>query len=276
MTVINTNLKALAVKGAQVVNQRDLSDAMQQLSTGRRINGAADDAAGLAIRNKMGAQIRSLDMSVRNSNDGISLLQTADAATAQVTSMLVRVRELAIQSANDTYNDDQRDALNTEATELMKETLNILENTQWNNMKLLKGEPGKDGAVKFQVGAFGADVVNISMEDLSANTDMAAMQSLDISTQSGANDAIGAAELAMNYLDGQRSKWGAVTNRLVHAADNSSNVALNTRAARSRIDDTDYAKTTAELARTLILDRAGTAMLAQANQQPAYVLALLR
>jgi flagellin len=276
MTVINTNLKALAVKGAQVINQRDLSKSMQQLSTGRRINSAADDAAGLAIRNKMGAQIRSLDMSVRNSNDGISLLQTADAASVQITSMLVRVRELAIQSANDIYTDDQRQALNNEVTELMLESLNIMENTQWNGMKLLKGEPGINGAVKFQVGAMGADVVNISMEDISANTDMAAMQALDITTQSGANDAIGAADLAMAYLDGERSKWGAVSNRLVHAADNSSNVALNTRASRSRIDDADYARNTAELARTMILDRAGTAMLAQANQQPVYVLALLR
>jgi len=276
MTVINTNTNALTVQNAVVLNERDMTKAMEQLSTGRRINSAADDAAGLAIRNKMTAQIRSLDQAVRNANDGISMLQTADGATAEVTSMLIRMRELAIQSANDIYTDDQRTALNAEVTELKAEMLNIFNNTQWNGSKLLKGQAGNAGSVVYQVGASSADKVTLTMGDLSANTDVAAIQSITIATQTGANSAIGAVDLAMKHIDSERSKWGAVTNRLTHSADNASNVSLNTKAARSRIDDSDYAQATAELARTLILDQAGKAMLSQANQQPMYVLALLR
>lgn len=276
MTIINTNTNALTVQNALVGTQRDMSKTMEQLSTGRRINTAADDAAGLAIRNKMTAQVRSLDQAVRNANDGISMLQTADGATAEITSMLIRMRDLAIQSANDVYTSDQRTALNSEVTELKAEMLNIFNNTQWNGTKLLKGEAGNGGSVKFQVGASTGDLITLTMGNLSTITDVAAIQSIDISTQSGANGAIEKVDLAVKQIDVERSKWGAVTNRLLHAADNASNVSMNTKAARSRIDDADYAQATAELARTLILDQAGNAMLSQANQQPMYVLALLR
>lgn len=276
MTIINTNTNALTVQNALVGTQRDMSKAMEQLSTGRRINTAADDAAGLAIRNKMTAQVRSLDQAVRNANDGISMLQTADGATAEITSMLIRMRDLAIQSANDVYTSDQRTALNSEVTELKAEMLNIFNNTQWNGTKLLKGEAGNGGSVKFQVGASTGDLITLTMDNLSNKTDVLAIQSINISTQAGANSAIEKVDLAVKQIDVERSKWGAVTNRLVHAADNASNVSMNTKAARSRIDDADYAQATAELARTLILDQAGNAMLSQANQQPMYVLALLR
>lgn len=276
MTIINTNTNALAVQNAAVINQRDMARAMEQLSTGRRINSASDDAAGLAIRNKMSSQILSLDQAVRNANDGISMLQTADGATAEVTSMLIRMRELAIQSANDIYTDEQRDGLNSEVTELKVELLNVLENTEWNGTKFLKGEAGNSGSVKFQVGASAADQITLTMSDLSADADVSAIQSIDISTQAGANTAIGDVDRAIAFIDSERGKWGAVTNRLTHSADNAVNVSMNSRAARSRIDDADYAQATAELARTMILDQAGAAMLSQANQQPMYVLALLR
>lgn len=276
MTIINTNTNALTVQNALVGTQRDMSKAMEQLSTGRRINTAADDTAGLAIRNKMTAQVRSLDQAVRNANDGISMLQTADGATAEITSMLIRMRDLAIQSASDVYTSNQRTALNAEVTELKAEMLNIFNNTQWNGTKLLKGEAGTASSVKFQVGASTGDLITLTMGNLSTNTDVAAIQNIDISTQSGSNSAIEKVDLAVAQIDVERSKWGAVTNRLVHAADNASNVSMNTKAARSRIDDADYAQATAELARTLILDQAGNAMLSQANQQPMYVLALLR
>jgi flagellin len=276
MTTINTNTNALAVKNAAVINQRDMAKAMEQLSTGRRINSASDDAAGLSIRNKMSSQILSLDQAVRNANDGISMLQTADGATAEVTSMLIRMRELSIQSANDIYTDEQRNGLNAEVTELKSELLNVLENTEWNGTKFLKGEAGNAGSVIFQVGASATDQITLTMSDLSADADVSAIQSIDITTQSGANTAIGDLDLAIAFIDSERSKWGAVTNRLTHSADNAINVSMNSKAARSRIDDADYAQATAELARSMILDQAGAAMLSQANQQPMYVLALLR
>jgi len=274
VTVINTNLKALSAQNALAVNQRDLSSNMQQLSSGRRINSSADDAAGLAISNKMTSQIRSLNMAVRNANDGISLLQTADAASAELNSMLTRMRELSIQAANDTYSDNQRVSLNAEVVELQAEMNNIIENTLWNSMKILGGTAGANGTVKFQVGAQSADVVTVQMANLNTGS-VASARSADISTQAGANSAIGTIDEAIAQVDQSRSLWGAVVNRLVYAADNSSNVSLNTQAARSRISDSDYAKTTAELARSMILDQAGSAMLSQANQQPYYVLALL-
>ncbi len=275
MAVINTNINAVAAQHALALNQRDLSSAMQQLSTGRRINSAADDAAGLAIRNKMTSQIRSLDMAVKNANDGISMLQTADAATSEITSMLNRMRELAVQAANDSYTDDQRNSLNKEVVELQAELSNIVDNTQWNGMRILDGTAGHSGQVTLQVGAQSADFLTVSMSSLSSGA-MGSVQTIDISTRNGANGALATIDNAIAQLDQSRSLWGAAVNRLTYAADNASNVSINSQAARSRIDDTDYAKATAELARSLILDQAGSAMLSQANQQPYYVLALLR
>lgn len=275
MTVINTNIKAVTAQNALAANQRDLSSTMQQLATGRRINSAADDAAGLAISNKMTSQIRSLDMAVKNANDGISLLQTADAASSELTGMLNRMRELAIQSANDIYTDEQRNSLNNEVGELQAEMNNIIQNTQWNGMRILDGGAGSSGTVTLQVGAQGADRVTVDMSSLNSGA-VSSAQSIDISTRDGANSALATIDSAIAQIDESRGRWGAVVNRLTYAADNAANVSLNSQAARSRINDTDYAKATAELARTLILDQAGAAMLSQANQQPYYVLALLR
>jgi flagellin len=275
MTVINTNIKAVTAQNALATNQRDLSSTMQQLATGRRINSAADDAAGLAISNKMTSQIRSLDMAVKNANDGISLLQTADAASSELTGMLNRMRELAIQSANDIYTDEQRNSLNNEVGELQAEMNNIIQNTQWNGMRILDGGAGSSGTVKLQVGAQGADIVTVDMGSLNSGA-VSSVQSIDISTRDGANSALATIDSAIAQIDESRGRWGAVVNRLTYAADNAANVSLNSQAARSRINDTDYAKATAELARTMILDQAGAAMLSQANQQPYYVLALLR
>jgi len=275
MTVINTNIKAVTAQNALAANQRDLSSTMQQLATGRRINSAADDADGLAISNKMTSQIRSLDMAVKNANDGISLLQTADAASSELTGMLNRMRELAIQSANDIYTDEQRNSLNNEVGELQAEMNNIIQNTQWNGMRILDGGAGSSGTVKLQVGAQGADIVTVDMSSLNSGA-VSSVQSIDISTRDGANSALATIDSAIAQIDESRGRWGAVVNRLTYAADNAANVSLNSQAARSRINDTDYAKATAELARTMILDQAGAAMLSQANQQPYYVLALLR
>lgn len=276
MTVINTNVQALSAKGALAVNARDLNKNIVQISSGNRIHSAADDAAGLAIGNKLATQARSLDVAVRNANDGISLLQTADGATQEITQMMVRMRELAIQSANDTNGEQERNALQLEFSELQTQVSDTISNTSWNGMKLLDGGVGSGGNVNFQVGSLTADSIALPLATLNSNDVSAALANtvkIDIRTDS--NTAIDLLDKAMKQIDDERGLWGAMVNRLTHAADNASNVSMNTRASRSQIMDTDYAQATAELARSMIMNQAGSAMLSQANQQPYYVLALL-
>lgn len=278
MNVVNTNINSVVAKNAMAVNQRDLTSAVQQLSTGKRINGAADDAAGLAISNKLGSRIVSLDMAVRNANDGISLLQTADGAAGVLSDMLFRMRELAVQAGNDTNSTSDRTALQAEVATLQSQIGNTLNNTTWNDMKVLNGEAGSSGSVTFHVGPDSTDSITVSMASLNVG-DLASAQSsasVDVSTLSGATSALTIIDDALTEIDEARSRWGATANRLTHAADNATNVSLNSTLSRSHVMDTDYAQATAELARSMILDQAGMAMLSQANQQPIYVLALLR
>jgi flagellin len=280
MSVINTNVKALVAQNALTVNNRNLSNAMEQLSTGKRINSAADDAAGLAIGNKMTAQIRGLNQAVRNANDAVSMLQTAEGATQEITNMLQRMRELAVQSANDTNTQDDRDALQDEFTQLTEEIDRIAANTQWNKMNLLDASmgSGSDGTVTFHIGANSGTGFTIEMElkDLSTSGSALSLGSADISDRAGSSTAIGLIDDAIKAVDEFRSELGAKINRLTYAADNLANISMNTAASRSRIMDTDYAQVTTDLARSQIIQQAGTAMLAQANQQPATVLSLLQ
>lgn len=278
MTIVNSNISAVAAQRAMAVNQRDLTSAMNKLSTGKRINGAADDAAGLAIGNKLGSRIASLNMAVRNANEGISLLQTADGAAGSLSDMLFRMRELAIQSGNDTYSSSDRSALQTEMSSLQSQIGNILNNTEWNGMKALKGEAGNSGTVSFHVGAATGDAFTLDMTslDTGALADAQTTGSIDVSTRSGATNALSTIDDALTEIDQARTLWGATANRLVYAADNATNVSMNSSISRSRIMDADYAQTTADMAKAMILDQAGAAMLSQANQQPMYVLALLR
>lgn len=278
MTVVNSNISAVAAQRAMAINQRDLTSAMTQLSTGKRINGSADDAAGLAISNKLGTRISSLNMAVRNANEGISLLQTADGAAGTLSDMLFRMRELAIQSGNDTNSSSDRSALQTEMTSLQSQITNILDNTEWNGMKALKGEAGASGTVSFHIGASSSDAFTLEMTTLDTGSlaNAQTLASVNISTRSGATSALDTIDDALTEIDQARTLWGATANRLVYAADNATNVSMNSSMSRSRIMDADYAQTTADLARAMILDQAGAAMLTQANQQPMYVLALLR
>ena len=444
MSVINTNFKSLITQNNLTVNNRNLSAAMEKLSTGKRINSASDDAAGLAISNKMTAQIRGLNQSVRNANDGISMLQTAEGALTEVNNMLQRMRELAVQSANDTNTSSDRFALDLEYQQLGREISRIASNTQWNAMNILNNtEVGVAGSsadvgsgvrnVKFQVGANPNQVINVGLKDFSYNlgvpavasetsftltglankqyfafaigstrvafdttrsiagatmteeelvdfetkmtkaiTDTAGLSNVSVSrvgnviyvkdaegrsiydgttadasrtlsamqyftgganaaadltardawvaggstrgtdldgsqvtagsvatdaiapaasavfsgsarlndtqikTQAGANLAIARLDNAMANVDQERATYGAVMNRLTYAGDNLTNVSQNTSFSRSRILDTDYASATTELARTQIIQQAGMAMLAQANQQPQTVLSLLQ
>ena len=284
MSVINTNIKSTIAQNALTVNNRSLSKAMERLSTGSRINGAADDAAGLAISNKMTAQVRGLDQAVRNANDGISLLQTADGATKEITNMLQRMRELAVQAATDTNTTDDRTALNSEVTALSEEITRIADNTQWNGMQIFKGtgasEVGTAGVAKLHVsantGSSATIDIDFSQQGMDAATLLVDAKTIKVTSQADATTAIDAIDLALKKVDAERSTYGATINRLNYAADNLTNVSQNTAASRSRIQDTDYAATTTELARTQIISQAATAMLAQANQAPQTVMSLLR
>jgi flagellin len=278
MTVVNSNISAVVAQRAMSVNQRDLTTAMTRLSTGKRVNGSADDAAGVGIGNKMGIRISSLNMAVRNANEGISLIQTADGAASTLSDMLFRMRELAIQSGNDTNSTSDRSALQLEITALQSQITNVLDNTEWNGMKALKGEAGSSGTVSFHIGASSADAFTLEMASLDTGSlaDAQTLASINIATRSGATTALSTIDDALTEIDTARTLWGATANRLVYAADNATNVSMNTSASRSRIMDADYAQTTADLARAMILDQAGAAMLSQANQQPMYVLQLLR
>ena len=273
-TVINTNTKSLIAQQALNVNNRGLSKAMEQLSTGKRINTAADDAAGLAISNKMTSQIRGLTQGVRNANDAISMIQTAEGATNEVTNMLQRMRELAVQAANGSYSNDDRTSLQSEFSELQAEITRISSNTEWNGTKIADGTMT---AVTFQVGANSSQVITVTFKDIDGMTGMTtAIVSATISTVAVANSAISAVDTALAAIDSFRSDMGAKINRLTYAADNLTNVMTNTGASRSRILDADYAKTATDLARTQIIQQAATAMLAQANQEPQSVLSLLK
>ena len=394
MTVINSNISALTAQSALAANSRSQTTSMQQLSTGLRINSAKDDAAGMAIAAKMTSQIRGLDQAVRNANDGISLLQTADGSLTAVSDMLQRMREISVQASSDSNVTSDRTALNNEFSQLRNEINRVASNTQWNGMNILdKSIASSTGVLNFQVGAnagqtiqmtlgnfstasatqgttaavvtgtpgagpgaTGAqistltiagtpalgDIISVSVGDksfvhkvtagtgavqtvdeiaiairngLGAVTGLAvtggnsgvatngalaftagstaygsntfsigtsqagllsAVRTSDITTQAGANSSIGAVDAALAQVSTGRSEIGATINRLTYAADNLTNVSTNTSASRSRVQDTDFAKASTELARTQIIAQAATAMLAQANQSQQSVLALLK
>jgi len=244
------------------------------LSTGKRINSAKDDAAGLAISESMTSQIRGLNMAVRNANDGISLAQTAEGAMVEISNMVQRMRELAVQASNGTVSSDQRDYLDSEFNALSDQINSTLANTSWNGIKLLNGS---NSAVSIQVSSMGSGsgiTVDVTLTDLS---------SLEViggtvagSTGSTAQATIADCDTSLNTINQARADLGAIVNRLTSAADNLTNISQNLSESRSRILDTDYAAATTELARTQIIQQAGMAILAQANQQPQSVLALLR
>ena len=277
MPVINTNVNSLVTQNAITRNDKSISNVMNTLSTGFRINSAKDDAAGLAISTNMTAQIRGLNMGVRHANDAISLIQTAEGGTEAVTQMLQRMRELAVQSATDTYSSGDRALMQKEFTQLRQEVSRTAQLTNFNGQQLLQ-----DGSLlTFQVGANSGDTLTYSTTNLSAvislgGTSIGDEGGASVSTRDGATSAMSTIDSALNEINSERARMGAMINRLGYAGDNLTNIAQNLTSARSRIEDTDYAAATRELARTQVIQQAGIAMLAQANQQPQSVLALLK
>lgn len=390
MTVINTNVASLNAQAALASNARGLSKAMEQLSTGKRISSAADDAAGLAISTRLTSQIRGLNQAVRNGNDGISLIQIGEGALVEVTNMLQRMRELAVQSANDTNTVSDRSFLDLEFQQLKTEITRIGSTVEWNGTKLLNGNfDGTNDSLSFQVGANADQTITLNINDMrstrlaeanstaigvvdqtvAANTtavtvaiganaearlaagdvvtvkvngrqvqyelqtadihstatetlaavrtglvnasaysdlgatiaatvttgltigstaagevyslvvhrgELAQMGGLEITTQALSNSALSSVDSLLDNVNSQRASMGATINRLQYTVDNLTNVSTRSSEARSRIEDTNYAQATMELAKRQIIQQAATAMLAQANQQPQQVLTLLK
>ena len=276
MTVINTNVSATLASNAIVRNERAMNTAMERLATGKRINSASDDAAGLAIASRMSSQVKGLEQAARNANDAISMTQTVEGAGKEILNILTRMKELAVQAGSGTYSDTDRDAMDLEYQQLEAEILRIETNTKWNGQALLDGAD----TVAVQIGAGSGQTMSLSFGDwtTTGNGGVFSVQlsSYDLQSTSNAATAMTNLDTAITKASEELAKYGSYTNRLEYAADNLSNIAANTDASRSRIEDADYAKETSELAKTQIIAQAGTAMLAQANQIKQTVLALLQ
>ena len=279
-STINTNISSLNAQRNLSASQNSLSTSMQRLSSGLRVNSAKDDAAGLAIAERMNAQVRGMNVAMRNANDGISLAQTAEGALGKIGDNLQRMRELSVQSANDTNGTDDRLALDNEFKQLAAENLRVIENTKFNGQELLTGSGGTGGSFVFQVGAnTSADnQITIATSDIAAAMTVATQGSTaSLGTTAGdALSAITALDTALDEVNSARSTFGAAQNRFDAVISNLQVSAENQASARSRIMDADFAVETANLSRAQILQQAGTAMVAQANQLPQTVLKLLQ
>ena len=277
MTVINTNTGSLRAQNGSRIAGSMLQTAMERLSTGKRINAAKDDAAGLAIASKMTSQIRGMNQAVRNSNDGISLTQTAEGALGEVTNMLQRVRELAVQSASGTYAAADRTNLNAEVTELKAQITNVLATTEFNGTRIFNSTATGStytagaGAVAIQTGVNSGDQLTVSFTALA---DLAAATAVD--TVANAGTALTNVDTTLTAVSATRARLGAAQSRLESTVNNLTNNVVNLSDARSRIEDADFSAESTNLAKAQILNQASTAMLAQANQSQQGVLSLLR
>ena len=268
---INTNVSSLNAQRNLNASQSSLAISMQRLSSGLRVNSAKDDAAGLAIAERMNAQVRGMNVAIRNANDGISLFQTAEGAMGKITDNLQRIRELAVQSANGAISDEDRAMLQTEADQLVEEIARVADGAKFSGINLLDGSLT---STAFQVGADSADTVTAATDfDMTALTAYAAA---DISTAAGATAVLDDIDADLDVVNTARAQSGALQGRFEAVITQLQVSAENTSAARGRIMDADFAAETANLSRAQILQQAGTAMVAQANQMPQNVLALLQ
>jgi flagellin len=263
---INTNINSLNAQRNLFASQGSLATSMERLSSGLRINSAKDDAAGLAIADRMNAQIKGINVAVRNANDGISLAQTAEGALSTVTDVLQRMRELAVQAQNGSNGTTDRANLDTEYQQLSAEITRIAAQTKFNGTAIVGASAG---AQTFQVGANNGDTLTIT-------TATVATVAGGLTTSAAASTAVAALDTALDTITSSRATYGAMINRFQFAITNLQVTGENQSAARGRIMDADFASETANLARSQILQQAGTAMVAQANQLPNQVLSLLR
>ncbi len=272
---INTNVVSLAAQRSLGVNNSKQQQSLERLSSGSRINRAADDAAGLAISEKMKAQIRGLQQAERNAGDGISMIQTAEGGLNEVSNILTRLRELSMQAASDTVNDTERGFTNLEYQNLKAEVDRIAQVTEFNGNKLLDGT---SGSYDFQIGINNdpfKDRIQLNTEVINTTTSSLGVSEIDISSKSGAQESLAALDSAIEQVSGKRAELGAKQNRLNSTMSNLETYTESLSAANSRIRDTDFASETAKNTQLNILNNAGTAVLAQSNSQGAAALKLI-
>jgi len=292
---INQNISAMNTQASMVRSDNAISKSLERLSSGLRINRAADDAAGLAISEKMRGQIRGLKQAARNAQDGISLIQTAEGALNETHAIVQRMRELAVQAANDTLTDADRKEIQKEINQLTQEVDRIAKTTEFNTKKLLRGTTSGGSYVSgtltltMHIGANKGQTMTVTIGNMDTGTLKIGLTSsglavasgtdahkgLDVSTQSGANKAIGTYDTALSTISSERAKLGAYQNRLEHTISNLDTARENLSASESRIRDVDMAEEMANFSRAQILMQASTAMMAQANAKPQAVLQLL-
>jgi flagellin len=286
MSTINTNLISLNAQRNLKTSQGDLATSIQRLSSGLRVNSAKDDAAGLAISERMNTQVRGMNVAMRNTNDAISMAQVAEGALGKTGDIFQRMRELAVQAANGTNNSDDLVSLNREFVQMAQEVTRTLGGTQFNGVSILSST----GTNNFQIGANNSSLIDrLSFDNynwagttnITAVTGSAVITGTDtptmqITTQANAQSAIASIDTALNEINSQRATWGARQNRFENVVSNLMSAVENQAAARGRIVDADYAAETANLSRAQILQQAGNAMVAQANQLPQQVMSLLR
>ncbi len=272
---INTNVASMQAQSSLSKVNRDSQESFAKLSSGQRITKAADDAAGLAISEKLKAEIRSAQQANRNVNDGVSLVQVAEGGLNETSNILVRMRELAIQSASDTEGDSERGMANLEYQQLKSEMDRISQVTEYNGKKLLNGS---DNKIDFQVGT-GADEfkdrISLDTSVINSGIDAMGVEGVDVSTKEGAQGSLGALDSAIEKISGQRAVLGSLQNRLTSTSNNLQVYTENMSAANSRIRDVDYAEESAKQARNQILTSAGTSVLAQANMSSQNALKLI-
>ena len=271
--VANTNVSSLQASRILSRNRQDLEQAMERLSSGKRINTAADDATGMAVSAKIRADVRSLDQAVRNANDGISFINTYDGAASEIEGILVRMRELATQAQSGTYTTSDLAHANAEFQQLSAEITRIDSNTQFNRRAY-------DDSTTLQIGPTTNDTLTFNGNDLATGTvasgELLGLSDDDLTSAANASAALVAVDVALANLATARAEAGAYSNRLQYTVGNLMNVSQRLKEALSGIEDADYAAESANLARGMVLAQAGTAMLAQANQSPQYILTLLR
>ena len=274
MSVINTNISAIKASNASNAANKALGTAMERLSSGKRINSAKDDAAGLAIATTMTSQVRGMSQGIRNANDGISLAQTAEGALSEVSNMLQRVRELAVQSASGTYQTSDRTYMQSEVTALTQQVDNVLTGTKFNGNALFSKTAGTDVTFAIQVGAQSGETITLTSKAIDGTKIDAT--ALDVTDATKAATTITNVDAALGNVNAARAGLGAGQNRLESAVNNLTSNVTNLSDARSRIEDADYSSETTAMAKAQILSQASTAMIAQANQSQQNVLSLLR
>ena len=292
--VVNTNIGSLNAQRSLAESSRELATAMERLSSGKKINSAADDAAGFAIAERMTAQVRGLNMATKNANDGLAMLATIENATNDVTDMLQRVRELAVQAANDTNSGTDREYLQKEVDSLLNEINRVSSQTVYNNQEVLDGsqagtlQVGTEAGqtISFAIDSIDTDTLNLTTGAFTAATASAAatvngasttgVSTISVLTATGAADALTKISTAIEQVAADRAGYGALANRLEYTVSNLMNVAEFTTSARSRIEDADFAAESARLAKAQVLQQTGTAMLAQANASSQLAIQLIR